>query len=1332
MSSAAVHTDTEISMDHGTRLRPERMYSLIVQRAQTTAGAPASAKISGKELQKRTASSKNSVFKSAPGPLCTINLFSSGLESDDDNDERRRFARIRIHVNPPRYKENSPKRALVMLRFRTSQLSMSLIERTIDAKSIDGQFLDIQLPDVPLQSRRGWSTVLDRAVVIQSISTAFNGPLSPLEMDSVYSALSSVHVGLLCSGEGSKKASGCGIEQLEVSSTSALAHNVRQWFERSGDDSSPFPQDENGISATAMKLCVCWKCVRLAFAKRGQDSEASDATDQFSVGTLVSLSSAYANPSNIDAADGPMRPGDIGVVTKVDTAPVPQPVFVRTFNGKGAWYSLRALVSLPDGDTPTIAVSAGAKALARPLEILARNNEVDLSVCKMVHPLTPSQLARKLHSVNRDAVQLPSLVLPTAVAEAVPPSPGSTMEVESPPTTAADLLQIANRLDTVNHLARTFTDPLIAKFSVTGMKYLHNLIGSLPQISSESFPGLNGQLLARLRKATCDSVVIAEQWVYGPQQFDDERFVEAASLVLILAVKTYEMVRGACIRTASLRGLRLPLRPPYMQIGSSAVSSKSEAPSAKWSCGTCTFENEAGATACEVCGAEKVAQMGEDTKPENGGAAKADPTTASKDVQHSAIVLDEAALSQTVADVLNKTEMTSLARAAVVEYVGSDTSVGDLRKIPLEEIEMIIRDKLSATDCEVLQQVVGPALPPLLQQQVADKGVDGLAALEKLWLELELQCAPVVPSWMRDPSNVALGTRTPLPHIQNLQYGDFVGNLEAFVLRCDPAHIQHLANLWVLVLSPTSGGLSVQVVSTHAVGDRVMLVDDQTALVMLERPIPVLETHAVAFTCVSPTDDSQAVLESPRIFCSRPNGKRIKKFPEPVGCSASCSNSHSGHGNCLVCGSGWGSHSGHTCRAGTRGSWATSSSMSELPEVKPDSHIQISAGASESPQATVLSAGLRVGIASDEDKCVLQVRLFGAATSSTTGASGHGSVVAKGLLISATEAFATQRMIMNICARWAKHLLHTDRQDRETKLNSEAEKRRRHPPRKEHVPIIANIETIVRSQWAKHKHGVNVAKLGELYARQFGKPAYKKLGKLTAHCKGVRIEYPKASIKMLYPAETGKLPHPKMQSELRLSDSHVLWLLRTGMFRLCIMQTSDPDDASERGGLAVGAHVLVRQNEAVGFTEHGVVVASRVPGAQAGNTNKMVVYSGESSESVGSFLALQCAEADMSPMGPTQQDWQSVAIAAIKALRDSRASEGGASKSDAELSSRLLQREALLRQVAPFIVHHRQDISSADLKWFVDEMDASANPSEPMMKNLKLHIAAQQKAIKAM
>ena len=47
--------------------------------------------------------------------------------------------------------------------------------------------------------------------------------------------------------------------------------------------------------------------------------------------------------------------------------------------------------------------------------------------------------------------------------------------------------------------------------------------------------------------------------------------------------------------------------------------------------------------------------------------------------------------------------------------------------------------------------------------------------------------------------------------------------------------------------------------------------------------------------------------------------------PPPIGCGPECRQSHSHDGPCLVCGQGWGSHSGHTCNAdgfrGMRGSW---------------------------------------------------------------------------------------------------------------------------------------------------------------------------------------------------------------------------------------------------------------------------------------------------------------------------------------------------------------------------------------------------------------------------
>jgi hypothetical protein len=48
-----------------------------------------------------------------------------------------------------------------------------------------------------------------------------------------------------------------------------------------------------------------------------------------------------------------------------------------------------------------------------------------------------------------------------------------------------------------------------------------------------------------------------------------------------------------------------------------------------------------------------------------------------------------------------------------------------------------------------------------------------------------------------------------------------------------------------------------------------------------------------------------------------------------AGCDSTCTDFHL-DGNCLVCGRGWGPHSGHMCREGTRGSWASSANPNRL------------------------------------------------------------------------------------------------------------------------------------------------------------------------------------------------------------------------------------------------------------------------------------------------------------------------------------------------------------------------------------------------------------------
>jgi hypothetical protein len=66
--------------------------------------------------------------------------------------------------------------------------------------------------------------------------------------------------------------------------------------------------------------------------------------------------------------------------------------------------------------------------------------------------------------------------------------------------------------------------------------------------------------------------------------------------------------------------------------------------------------------------------------------------------------------------------------------------------------------------------------------------------------------------------------------------------------------------------------------------------------------------------------------------------------PKARGCGLDCSQSHSGDGNCLVCGLGWSPHNGHTCSrapfAGRRGSWV--SSLGVAPVVT--AHVETSPG----------------------------------------------------------------------------------------------------------------------------------------------------------------------------------------------------------------------------------------------------------------------------------------------------------------------------------------------------------------------------------------------------
>lgn len=237
-----------------------------------------------------------------------------------------------------------------------------------------------------------------------------------------------------------------------------------------------------------------------------------------------------------------------------------------------------------------------------------------------------------------------------------------------------------------------------------------------------------------------------------------------------------------------------------------------------------------------------------------------------------------------------------------------------------------------------------------------------------------------------------------------------------------------------------------------------------------------------------------------------------------------------------------------------------------------------------------------------------------------------------------------------------------------------------------------------------------------------------------------------------------------------LPGEQALWLLREALGALCVQDstsvprdsvTDQPDDTEDTSDddatetqlskLHAGDHVQVRLSEKAGFTEHAVVVALRVDGAQRHNHNKMIAYTSGAGGDVGEgFISVQCAGADMTHMGPRSIEWRYVAREVVALLRekedvlasdasgDAAAGGGGgaaaaAIKSPASESGEFIwRRAALFRHVAPFVLEHKDVISISDFEWFVGELARCASPPQHVLAKLQAHVDALKTASDAL
>ena len=147
---------------------------------------------------------------------------------------------------------------------------------------------------------------------------------------------------------------------------------------------------------------------------------------------------------------------------------------------------------------------------------------------------------------------------------------------------------------------------------------------------------------------------------------------------------------------------------------------------------------------------------------------------------------------------------------------------------------------------------IRPSIHTSIQLQSALRSGEPPSTADKLWLELELSARPAVMAWgppppaaqLRTPeqiaAKVAAAGASGSDNIQNLQRGDFVGEVRALAIQTSDPFA--LSNLWLLVFrlpqqnAPGTTLRSSQTVllSSHAVGDRIVPMGSGNAALVSE------------------------------------------------------------------------------------------------------------------------------------------------------------------------------------------------------------------------------------------------------------------------------------------------------------------------------------------------------------------------------------------------------------------------------------------------------------------------------------------------------------------
>ena len=626
-------------------------------------------------------------------------------------------------------------------------------------------------------------------------------------------------------------------ERIEIYTAPPLPEGVRQWLGSNdaqdglnvasgelaesdiGDPAaSVVSADLSNLNAasrnplTSTKLGVCWPCMRNNLAGV---QPADKARDRLSAGCLVTLSATYKAPSSLNAADGPLKPGQFGFILATNPAELqPVPVQVQTFSGETWWYAREALTLIPNPSAPGRGEICDT-VTSENVHKLIGSGASARALFRIVQPLSADEVLAELAALNRAVVRVPAELLPPEVLKHYNTSAGSPATwIPGADAPAADRLAFTlPRLEAVNSVVRLYACPEADTYALHAFDFLlgqlrpRDLADLLDHNGGEETGGdsiLPTQSLARLRRACSHASQFAASWVESNVPKNAAGFAVAPGSGAC-AEKMYcgrnvgrAIMGSGDGRCGPNNGPQCP-ECTVLQSNSIHVDDSVRSLRASVYCRVYKLFS----TVREVCLARalqrakvagrSVAQASE--QPAAGGGSKensgasAEATQATRDTLVAAAVAAAVATADasTADEQLNEphsalrvgTKVKSNYKAGSVYYSGVISSRDDSGPEPKFSIHYDDGDhetnvppsriKVSNSSGSARAQlapipvatatcpVSATELPAQLQTSLAeDAGSESLCSADKLWLELELASRPAVPAWGPAPPDASL------------------------------------------------------------------------------------------------------------------------------------------------------------------------------------------------------------------------------------------------------------------------------------------------------------------------------------------------------------------------------------------------------------------------------------------------------------------------------------------------------------------------------------------------------------------------------------------------